>query len=84
MTALVCLIGLTVPLIGGNPVEIQIFTQVFLVFVLPLVVLGIGILVNRSSLMGEYKAGWLLNLGLVLAFIFSVLISYQGIMVLIE
>jgi Mn2+/Fe2+ NRAMP family transporter len=84
LTAIVCLIGLTVPLIGGNPIEIQILTQVFLVFVLPLVVLGIGILVNRPALMGEHKAGWLLNLGLVLAFIFSVLISYQGIMVLIE
>ena len=84
LTAMVCLIGLTVPLIGGNPIEIQILTQVFLVFVLPLVVLGIGILVNRPALMGEHKAGWLLNLGLVLAFIFSVLISYQGIVVLIE
>ncbi len=84
LTALVCLIGLTVPLIGGNPIEIQILTQVFLVFVLPLVVLGIGILVNRTNLMGEHKAGWLLNTGLVLAFVFSVLISYQGIMVLIE
>jgi len=83
LTAIVCLIGLTVPLMGGNPIEIQILTQVFLVFVLPLVVLGIGILVNRESLMGEHKAGWLLNLGLVLAFIFSVLISYQGIVVLI-
>ena len=82
LTALVCLIGLTVPLLGGNPIEIQILTQVFLVFVLPLVVLGIGILVNRESLMGDHKAGWLLNLGLVLAFIFSVLISYQGLVVL--
>lgn len=84
LTAIVCLIGLTVPLLGGNPIEIQILTQVFLVFVLPLVVLGIGILVNRESLMGEHKAGWLLNLGLVLAFIFSVLISYQGMVVLIQ
>jgi len=84
LTGMVCLIGLTVPLIGGNPIEIQIFTQVFLVFVLPLVVLGIGILINRQALMGEHKAGWLLNLGLVLAFIFSVLISYQGVMVLME
>ena len=84
LSALVCLIGLTVPLIGGNPIEIQILTQVFLVFVLPLVVLGIGILVNRPALMGSHKAGWLLNLGLILAFIFSVLISYQGIMVLIQ
>ena len=84
LTAIVCLIGLTVPLIGGNPIEIQILTQVFLVFALPLVVLGIGILINKSTLMGEHKAGWLLNLGLVLAFIFSVLISYQGIVVLVE
>jgi Mn2+/Fe2+ NRAMP family transporter len=84
LTAIICMIGLTVPLLGGNPIEIQILTQVFLVFVLPLVVLGIGILVNRKTLMEEHKAGWLLNLGLVLAFIFSMVISYQGIMVLVK
>ena len=49
LSAIVCLIGLTVPLIGGNPIEIQILTQVFLVFVLPLVVLGIGILVKKLA-----------------------------------
>lgn len=84
LTAIICLIGLTVPLIGGNPIEIQILTQVFLVFVLPLVVLGIGLLINRSALMGDHRAGWLLNLGLALAFIFSIVISYQGIMVLVN
>ncbi len=84
ITAIACVVGLTVPLIGGNPIEIQILTQVLLVFILPLVILGMTILVNRSSLMGEYKAGWVLNIGLIAAFLFSLAISYNGLMVIIN
>ncbi len=62
----------------------QIITQVFNVFVLPVVVIGIIILVNRKSLMGEYRAGILLNIGLISAFIFSCLVSYTGIIALVE
>ena len=49
ITGIACVIGLTVPLIGGNPIEIQILTQVFLVLVLPLVVGSILVLINRKS-----------------------------------
>ena len=84
ITAVACVAGLTVPLIGGNPIEIQILTQVLLVFILPLVILGITILINRKSLVGDYSAGWLLNVGLITALIFSIIISYNGILVLIK
>jgi Mn2+/Fe2+ NRAMP family transporter len=84
LTLIACFIGLTVPILGANPIFVQILTQVFQVFVLPLVIGGIGILVNRRSLMGEHKAGWLLNLGLVTSFIFSLLISYCGIIALLN
>jgi manganese transport protein len=79
ITAIAAVVGLIGPAFGGNPIELQIFTQVFLVLVLPMVILAILILVNKAELMGELKAGWLLNTGLVLAFIFSVLITSYGV-----
>lgn len=79
VTAIAAIIGLIGPAFGGaNPIEIQLFTQVFLVLVLPLVVLAILILINRKDRMGEHKAGWILNTGLVLAFLFSLLIAVYG------
>ena len=84
LTAVACLVGLTVPILGANPVPAQILTQVFNVFVLPLVILCITVLVNRGPLMGEYRAGPLLNLGLAAAFVFSVAVSVAGIHALRE
>lgn len=78
ISGLACLVGLTVPIFGANPINAQIMTQVFNVFVLPLVIVAMLILINRESLMGEHKAGWLLNLGMVLALIFACIISYNG------
>jgi len=78
ITAIAAVVGLIGPAYGGNPIELQIFTQIFLVFVLPIVILSIWVLVNRKSLMGEFKAGLLLNIGLALAFVFSVLITING------
>jgi manganese transport protein len=78
ITAVAAVVGLIGPAYGGNPIELQIFTQIFLVFVLPIVILSMWVLVNRKSLMGEFKAGLLLNIGLALAFVFSVLITFNG------
>lgn len=84
LTAVACVVGLTVPVLGANPVFAQVLTQVFNVFVLPLVIACITVLVNRRSLMGEYRAGVLLNLGLVSAFVFSVAVSVAGVAALRE
>ncbi len=78
IAGLACLVGLTVPIFGANPINAQIMTQVFNVFVLPLVIIAMLILINRKSLMGEHKAGWLLNTGMVLALVFACIISYNG------
>ena len=78
IAGLACLVGLTVPIFGANPINAQIMTQVFNVFVLPLVIIAMLILINRKSLMGEHKAGLLLNTGMVLALIFACIISYNG------
>lgn len=85
ITAITAVIGLIGPALGGNnPIEVQLFTQVFLVLVLPLVVLMILILINNKKIMGEHKAGWILNTGLILAFLFSCLIAIYGTMDIIE
>lgn len=73
-----CIIGLSVPLLGSNPIKAQILTQVLNVFVLPLVILSMSILINKKEIMGKYKAGWKLNTGLIAAFIFACIISFNG------
>ncbi|EAQ78505.1 NRAMP family divalent metal transporter [Blastopirellula marina] len=78
LSAVACLIGLTVPLLGFNPVQAQIVSQIGGVFVLPLCIGAMIVLVNRKDLMGEHRAGHLLNAGLAAAFLFSLLITYTG------
>ncbi len=58
ITAVACVFGLTVPIMGANPIIAQIATQVASVFVLPLVIGGIFFLVNNQKLMGKHKAGF--------------------------
>ncbi len=79
-----CVIGLAVPIFGGNPIEMQILSQVFNVFVLPLVILGIIILTNKKELMGNQKAGMALNIGMISSLIFACIISFNGVVAIIE
>ena len=62
-------------LLGANPIAAQIMTQIAQVFVLPLIIILMQILVNRRSIMGEHRAGVLLNIGMTGAFLFSLVIS---------
>ncbi len=80
LTAAACLVGLAVPILGANPIAAQIATQVANVFVLPLVVLGIILLINRKDLLGVHSAGWKMNTALVSALAFSLVISYTGLL----
>ncbi len=84
LAGIACVIGLTVPIYGANPIQIQILSQVFNVFVLPLVILGIIILTNSKKIMGAYRAGVLLNTGMALALIFACVISYNGVQAILE
>ena len=84
LAGLACLVGLTVPVFGANPIQAQILTQVFNVFVLPLVIIGMLILINRRELMGAEKAGLGLNVGMVMALIFACIISYNGVVAILE
>lgn len=84
IAGLACIVSLTVPITGANPVQIQVLSQVFNVFVLPLVIAGMMILINNKMLMGKHKAGLILNLGMLLALIFSLIISYNGVLGILE
>jgi Mn2+/Fe2+ NRAMP family transporter len=84
LTGIACLIGLTVPVLGVNPINAQILTQVFNVFVLPLVIIGMMILINKKELMGEHKAGILLNIGMGSALLFACIISYNGVVAIMD
>ena len=80
ITAIASVIALAVPILDANPIEIQILTQVFNVFVLPLVIIGIIILINRKDLMGSHRTSMGINIALVLALFFACIISYNGIL----
>lgn len=80
ITGIASVLALTIPVLGFNPIKGQLLTQVFNVFVLPLVVAGMIVVINRKDLMGEHRAGYVLNALLGLAFLFSVIISYNGIL----
>ena len=84
ITAVAALVGLTIPVLGFNPIIAQVATQVANVFVLPLVSGLIILLVNKKEDMKAYKAGYLLNAGLIAAFLFSCIIAYNGVLSLIE
>jgi Mn2+/Fe2+ NRAMP family transporter len=74
-----CLIGLTIPVLGANPIAAQIATQVSQVFILPLVIAVFYVLANKRNLMGEHRAGWVLNTGMIVAFAFSLVMSFLAV-----
>jgi manganese transport protein len=84
LAGIACLIALTVPVLGANPIAAQIATQITGVFVLPLVIASIFFLVNRRDEMGAHKAGPLLNIGITAAFVFACIISYTAIIAIKE
>ena len=84
ITAIACLVALIGPAFGANPIEIQILSQVFNVFVLPLVILGIIMIVNNKKIMKGYETSLFVNIGLFAALLFSLIISYNGILALTE
>lgn len=83
ITAFACLFALIVPIFGSNPVEMQIVSQIFNVFVLPFAIIGILLLINRKELVQAHKTLFSVNLALVLALVFACIISYNGIMSLL-
>lgn len=84
ITAIACLFALIVPVFGANPIQMQIASQVFNVFVLPVVIVGILLLINNKKIMKGHKISIWINLGLVASFLFACVISYNGILGLLH
>ncbi|MFD0990796.1 Nramp family divalent metal transporter [Mariniflexile jejuense] len=84
ITFIACLVALIVPVFGANPIEMQILSQVFNVFVLPIVILGIILMVNNKKVMKGYKTSVFVNVGLFASLLFACIISYNGVIALFE
>ena len=84
ITAIACLVALIGPAFGANPIEIQILSQVFNVFVLPIVVLGIILMLSSKKVMKDYKTNLGVYIGMYAALFFSLVISFNGIIALTE
>ncbi len=81
ITVLICtLCGLVVPVFGGSPVGVMIFSQTLAIIATPLVVALMMILLNKRSEMGEYTATLRDNIMYWIVLIFSVVIAVVGIM----
>jgi Mn2+/Fe2+ NRAMP family transporter len=77
-------LGLVVPVFGGRPVLVMIASQAFTLVVTPIVIILMMILINKFSLMKEYKASRSLNVILAIIFIFSLVMSGIGAVALVE
>ncbi len=84
ITALACVVALIVPIFGANPIKVQILSQVFNVFILPIVVIGIYLLVNNMKIMKNHRTSIWINIGLFAALFFSCMISYNGVLAIIN
>lgn len=84
ITAIACLVALIGPIFNANPIEVQILSQVFNVFVLPIVILGIILMVRNKKVMKDYKTSLGVYIGMYAALFFSLIISYNGILALLN
>ncbi|MBB4080729.1 Mn2+/Fe2+ NRAMP family transporter [Lewinella aquimaris] len=77
ITGVASILALSVPVFGFNPIQGQIFTQVFNVFALPLVVFCFLFLWNRKNA-GLPANRLVTNIVMVGAFVFSLIILWNG------
>jgi len=84
VTFIACLVALIVPIFGANPIQMQILSQVFNVFILPAVIIGIILVTRQKELMKGHSIHILVTLSLYAALFFSLVISYNGILGIIE
>ncbi len=84
LTGAALLFGLVVPVFKAKPVFAMLISKVFQVFILPIVVVTVTYLLNRKDLMGVHKNKLLANIFLLLIFMFTLVISYQGVAGLME
>jgi Mn2+/Fe2+ NRAMP family transporter len=74
----ISILGLIVPIFKAKPVAVMITSQAFGALVLPVTVVCILFVGNKSKLMGEHKFSLFTNLALAAIFIFAVIMSYMS------
>jgi manganese transport protein len=79
MVFLISLLGLVVPIFNARPVFVMIVSQAFQSIILPVTVLCILFLGNRSDLMGEHKHTLKTNIFLAAILLFSLVTTSMGI-----
>jgi len=84
ITFIACLVALIVPIFGSNPIEMQILSQVFNVFVLPIVIIGIILMIRKKDVMKNYMTSIWIKISLYAALFFACVISYNGILAVME
>ena len=68
---LIAFTALIVPIFGGRPIWILIASQAVSPLVMPLLTAFLLILLNDKKVMGEHRIGPVMNIALVLAFLFN-------------
>jgi Mn2+/Fe2+ NRAMP family transporter len=76
--ASVALLAFVVPVFGGRPVLIMIASQAISTVIMPVLILLLMILLNRSAVVGDYRNPMALNVGLIITLVFALLVSYSG------
>ena len=84
ITLIASLVALIGPALGANPIQIQILSQVFNVFALPAVVLGIILIIHKKGLMGQHRFSSWVVASLYVALLFSLIVSYNGVVGIME
>ncbi len=79
MGLIALLFGFGMQFIDTTPPILMIFSQAFQALILPAVAISGMIMINRKSLMNEYRAGKMLNFGLSGVVLFSLLTAYLAI-----
>jgi len=77
-------LGFIVPVFGGKPVIIMIASQAVSPMVMPLLIVLLFIMLNRKENVGQNKNPIMLNIGLVITFIFSLFMSYSAVVGLLD
>jgi Mn2+/Fe2+ NRAMP family transporter len=78
LVLLISLLGLMVPIFNAKPIAIMIISQAFGALVLPFTVLCFIIVGNNRKLMGDHKHSPVLNVMLIIIFLFALLMSYMS------
>lgn len=84
ITFIACCFALIVPIFGANPIQLQILSQVFNVFVLPAVIIGILLMLRKKDVMKGHTTHPFIWISLFAALFFALVISWTGLQGVID